>query len=83
MPAANIGATDPRVFPSEARAGQRDYSGQLVVRFACSVNGEAVANMDRNLGEVPVMVKVSPTTSYPIHSRGRGRPDVIDIKALV
>ncbi|XP_043221726.1 DNA-directed RNA polymerase I subunit RPA2-like [Amphibalanus amphitrite] len=56
VPMSNVGATDARVFPSEARTGLRDYTGQLVAHFAVSVNGATCIAMDRSLGEVPVMV---------------------------
>ena len=64
-----MGATDARVFPSEARTGLRDYTGQLVVQFSVAVNGETRATMERNLGEVPVMVRVSART---VGDEGRG-----------
>ncbi|XP_037077258.1 DNA-directed RNA polymerase I subunit RPA2-like [Pollicipes pollicipes] len=56
VPPGNVGATEARVFPAEARQGMRNYGGQLVVRFAYSVNGELRGTMDRSLGDVPIMV---------------------------
>ena len=80
MPAGNVGATDARLFPGEARAGQRDYTGQLVVRFSISVNGAPCCSVDRSLGEVPVMVRVSVIGRWCLVGRNGsacgGDPDV-------
>ena len=45
------------------------YAGPLVVTFAWSVNGHKKPNIQKNLGDVPVMVKVRNSLLYNIYKK--------------
>lgn len=56
VPCVNSSSRDRRVFPMEARQSSRNYTGQLMVTFSYSVNGQVGGVLERALGQVPVMV---------------------------
>lgn len=57
VPHTLIGVKNQRVYPTECRQRAATYKGMAVVRVDWSVNGVAMAPIDKELGEVPIMLK--------------------------
>ncbi|CAE1267736.1 DNA-directed RNA polymerase I subunit rpa2,DNA-directed RNA polymerase I subunit RPA2,Probable DNA-directed RNA polymerase I subunit RPA2,DNA-directed RNA polymerase I subunit RPA135 [Acanthosepion pharaonis] len=56
---SNILASTQQIFPAECRLRMCSYAGALVVTFGWSVNGVKQAHIQKNLGNIPIMVKSS------------------------
>ncbi|XP_063243979.1 DNA-directed RNA polymerase I subunit RPA2 [Bacillus rossius redtenbacheri] len=57
VPKGTIGARSLRIFPSECRQRAATYKAAFVAKIACSLNGSPFHVLERELGQVPVMVK--------------------------
>ncbi|GBG30912.1 DNA-directed RNA polymerase subunit beta [Hondaea fermentalgiana] len=64
-------ALDSRIFPSESRARHIHYGAQLSANVCFEQDGEVV-RLNRNLGEVPIMVG-----SVKCHLRGLGPAEML------
>ena len=45
----------------QCRQCRTTYRGRVIVRLAWKADGEPVFNVEKNVGEIPIMVKVSST----------------------
>lgn len=61
-PAVPLGSTiskERRIFPSECRQRAVSYTGMCSVRIGWSVNGLKQPSVNRDIGEIPIMLKSS------------------------
>lgn len=58
LPVGTIGAKSQFIYPSECRQRAATYKGKLVVTLAWSVDGKAKVPIDKDMGEIPLMLKV-------------------------
>merc|ERR1719153_470003 len=55
--AGSVGATNSKVYPTEARQRGGSYKGQLTLRMGYSINGISQPVLEKVMGSVPVMVR--------------------------
>jgi DNA-directed RNA polymerase I subunit RPA2 len=58
LPPANKLAKNREIFPAECRERHVTYRGRLTATFEYRINGGDPVEFDRELGQVPVMLKV-------------------------
>lgn len=58
VPDGTLGVKNRKIFPTECRQRGYTYKGLLTVKMAWSVNGKSQPPIDKDLGEIPIMVKV-------------------------
>lgn len=58
FPAGTVIAKDLRIFPKECRQRVASYRGRLTVQFSWSVNDRDPNVVTKDLGDIPIMVKV-------------------------
>lgn len=58
VPSSTIGVKTYKIFPTECRQRGTTYKGKIIVRLGWSVNGKKQEALEKDLGEVPIMVKV-------------------------
>lgn len=58
LPLGIIGSKKQVIMPSECRQRAATYKGRLSIRIHWSVNGLDQMPFEKDLGEVPIMVKV-------------------------
>lgn len=58
VPAGTIGVRNHKIYPTECRQRGATYKGKLIVRIGWSVNGRSQEHLEKDLGEIPIMVKV-------------------------
>lgn len=58
VPAGTIGVKNHRVYPTECRQRTMTYKGKINLRVGWSINGRKQESFDKNVGEVPIMLKV-------------------------
>lgn len=58
VPPGTILVKDQRVFPSECRQKAATYKGRLSAEIRWFINGKEQQSFVKDLGEVPIMVKV-------------------------
>lgn len=66
LPASNKWAKKREVYPAEARETHTSYKGRLSATFEYSINGGDVKEFVRELGSLPVMVKVCLSFVWPL-----------------
>lgn len=59
VPIGNIGVKNKKVYPLESRMRHSTYTGMINVRLGWSVNGITKPSMEKDLGEIPIMLRVS------------------------
>lgn len=59
VPITAIGIRNKKIYPSECRQRASTYSGLCTVSVGWSVNGAPRAPIDKNMGDIPIMLKVS------------------------
>lgn len=66
VPPSNKLALNREIFPAECRERHATYRGKLSATFEYSINGGDTVEFTRELGQVPIMIKVgsSPTHFY-------------------
>ncbi|XP_050544143.1 DNA-directed RNA polymerase I subunit RPA2 isoform X2 [Daktulosphaira vitifoliae] len=57
VPTGSLGVTSHNIYPLECRQRHSTYSGRLEVKLSWSVNGEEQKIIDRDIGQVPIMLK--------------------------
>merc|ERR1719192_151950 len=55
--AGSVGATNSKVYPTEARQRGGSYKSQLTLRMGYSINGISQPVLEKVMGSVPVMVR--------------------------
>ena len=58
VPENTIGVKNRKIYPTECRQRGSTYKGLLIVKVVWSVNEKEQATIDKELGEIPIMVKV-------------------------
>lgn len=56
---SNPNMNDRRVFPSHCRMAGKTYKAKLSIHIVWEVDGEKFGPEEKNIGEIPIMVKVS------------------------
>lgn len=59
VPASYIAARNKKIYPSECRQRAGTYSGACTVGVGWSVNGAPRPPIDKSMGEIPIMLRVS------------------------
>lgn len=57
VPHTAIGVRQKKMFPTECRQRQATYKGMIVARLEWTVNGQPMPGIDREMGEIPIMLK--------------------------
>ncbi|XP_011868721.1 PREDICTED: DNA-directed RNA polymerase I subunit RPA2 [Vollenhovia emeryi] len=57
VPSSTIGVKTFKVYPMECRQRGTTYRGKITVRLRWSINGKDQEPLERDLGEIPIMVK--------------------------
>lgn len=57
VPPSFIGVVDKNIYPSECRQRAASYTAMCVVRMGWLLNGVEMQPIERDMGEIPVMVK--------------------------
>lgn len=58
VPTGAIGVKNYKVYPTECRQRGGTYKGKITVKLGWSINGVQQEILEKDLGEVPIMVKV-------------------------
>lgn len=58
VPAGTIGVKNHKIYPTECRQRAMTYKGKINVRIGWSINGRKQESLEKNIGEIPIMVKV-------------------------
>lgn len=58
VPSSTIGVKTCKIYPTECRQRGATYKGKIIVRLGWSINGKEQEVFEKDLGEVPIMVKV-------------------------
>lgn len=58
VPINTIGIKNRKIYPTECRQRGTTYKGNIAVRLGWSINGNQQELFEKDLGEVPIMVKV-------------------------
>lgn len=59
IPLGTLNVQERRIFPTECRQRGVSYKGMCSIRIGWSVNDLKQPSVDRDMGEVPIMLKVS------------------------
>ncbi|XP_067211558.1 DNA-directed RNA polymerase I subunit RPA2 isoform X2 [Linepithema humile] len=57
VPSGTIGVKNCKIYPTECRQRGTTYKGKITVRIGWSVNGKEQEPLEKDLGEVPIMIK--------------------------
>ncbi|XP_070167298.1 DNA-directed RNA polymerase I subunit RPA2 [Polyergus mexicanus] len=57
VPSSTIGVKNDKIYPTECRQRGATYKGKITVRLGWSINGEEQETLEKDLGEVPIMLK--------------------------
>mgnify|MGYP005983569229 CR=1 FL=1 len=58
-PLGTVGVKTMKIFPSECRQKAATYKGRFLARVHWAINGVPQSPFDKDMGELPIMVKVS------------------------
>lgn len=58
VPSSTIGVKTYKIYPTECRQRCATYKGKIIVRIGWSINGKEQEPFEKDLGEVPIMLKV-------------------------
>lgn len=59
VPASCISARNKKIHPTECRQRASTYTGACTIGVAWAVNGITRPTVDKSMGEIPVMIRVS------------------------
>lgn len=59
VPPGTVLVKDPKIFPTECRQRAATYKGKLSVEVRWFVNGKEQQSFIKDLGEVPIMLRVN------------------------
>lgn len=68
VPSSCITVRQKKIYPSECRQRASTYSGLCSVGVGWSVNGVPRPIVDKPMGEIPIMLRVSSTMQYAMTS---------------
>lgn len=57
-PLGSIGVNNPTIYPTECRQRGCTYKGKLEAKFGWSLDGISMPIIDKDFGDVPIMLKV-------------------------
>lgn len=57
VPVGSIGAKNKKIYPLESRLRHSTYTGMCTIRIGWSVNGITKPSMERDVGEIPIMLR--------------------------
>lgn len=58
VPFGTIGIIKQEIYPSECRQRHGTYKGRLVIMLGWSVNNKIMPSIEKDVGEIPIMLKV-------------------------
>ena len=58
IPNGLFGVKNHKVYPSECRQRAITYKGKLMIKVGFSINGKKQDFVEKQLGEIPIMIKV-------------------------
>jgi len=58
VPSGTIGVKTCKIYPTECRQRGTTYKGKIIARLGWSINGKEQEALEKDLGEVPIMLKV-------------------------
>lgn len=58
VPTGTIGVKNYKIYPIECRQRRATYKGKIIVRLGWSINGRQQETLEKDLGEIPIMLKV-------------------------
>lgn len=58
VPSGTIGVKNYKIYPIECRQRGSTYKGKLIVKLGWSINGTEQETLEKDLGEIPIMLKV-------------------------
>lgn len=58
VPSSTIGVKNYKVYPTECRQRGATYKGKITVRLGWSINDKEQEPLEKDLGEIPIMLKV-------------------------
>lgn len=61
VPMGTVGVNNPRVYPTECRQRAATYKGKFIATVNWSMNGSQQVSFEKDMGEIPIMVKVHNT----------------------
>lgn len=59
VPTGTIGVKNYKIYPTECRQRGGTYKGKIIVKLGWSINGKKQEILEKDLGEIPIMVKVN------------------------
>lgn len=59
VPTGTIGVKSYKIYPTECRQRGSTYKGKIIVKLGWSINGKQQETLEKDLGEIPIMVKVN------------------------
>lgn len=59
VPHTMVGVQSKKVYPSECRQRAATYKGMALIKLSWSVNGVSMPTIEKELGEIPIMLKSS------------------------
>lgn len=59
LPVGTIGVKTQKIYPSECRQRGATYRGKLTAKIGWSINGRQQESILKDLGEIPIMIKVN------------------------
>lgn len=57
-PLGVIGIKNQNIYPEECKQRGATYRGKLCIRVGWSINGKLQIAFDKDLGDIPIMIKV-------------------------
>lgn len=57
VPSSTIGVKTYKIYPAECRQRGSTYKGKIIARLGWSINGKEQEALEKDLGEVPIMIK--------------------------
>lgn len=66
VPPGLCGVKSPYIYPTECRQRGITYKGRLVTKLSFKINGSQLAVVEKDLGQIPIMVKV-PVLLFSYH----------------
>ncbi|KAJ8668817.1 hypothetical protein QAD02_000076 [Eretmocerus hayati] len=75
VPTGTLGVKNHKIYPTECRQRAATYKGKINVKIGWSINGRRQESLEKNLGEIPIMVK-----SNRCHLQGLSPAELIKLK---
>lgn len=67
VPTGTIGVKNYKIYPTECRQRGSTYKGKIIVKLGWSINGKQQETLEKDLGEIPIMVKVNFEYTILVH----------------